>query len=151
MPQTTRTTSRARSHRKEQRLPVRVRCILPGMDNLPDEARCKAEGQRLVRLLLSEARSREISIRSLERKVGVGDSVFAKVLSGQVTVQLRHILLMCDGLGLEWGDFFALAYREGAEKADEELDQKIHRYLVRVGLLHEEALAAQAAASADEH
>jgi transcriptional regulator with XRE-family HTH domain len=121
------------------------------MDTLPDEARCKAEGQRLVRLLLAEARSREISIRSLERKVGVGDSVFAKVLSGKVTVQLRHILLMCDGLGLEWGDFFALAYPEGVEKADEELDQKIHRYLVRVGLLHEEALAAQAAASADEH
>jgi transcriptional regulator with XRE-family HTH domain len=121
------------------------------MDNLPDEGRCKAEGQRLVRLLLAEARSREISIRSLERKVGVGDSVFAKVLSGKVTVQLRHILLMCDGLGLEWKDFFALAYPPGAEKADEELDHKIHRYLIRVGLLHEEAEAEAQAVSADEH
>jgi len=103
------------------------------MDNLPDEGRCKAEGQRLVRLLLAEARSREISIRSLERKVGVGDSVFAKVLSGKVTPQLRHIFMMCDGLGIEWGEFFAMAYAKGPVK-DEERERFI-RILIDVGLL----------------
>ena len=117
------------------------------MDNVPDvpdEARCKGESQRLVRLLLSEARSKGVSIRSLERKVGVGDSVFAKVLSGEVTLQMRHVLLMCDGLGIEWGDFFALAYPPADEEVDEQLGQKIHSYLIRVGLLRDEK-------SADEH
>jgi transcriptional regulator with XRE-family HTH domain len=120
------------------------------MNNVPDEGRCKAESQRLVRLLLAEARSRDVSIRSLERKVGVGDSVFAKVLSGKVTLQMRHVLLMCDGLGIEWGEFFSLAYPMAERKADEELDQKIHRYLIRVGLLADDA-AGERESSADEH
>jgi transcriptional regulator with XRE-family HTH domain len=105
------------------------------MDNGPDEGRCKTESQRLLRLILSEARLRGVSIRSLERTVGVGDSVFAKVLSGRVILQMRHVLLMCDGLGIEWGEFFSKAYPLNSQKADAELDQKIHRYLVRVGLL----------------
>lgn len=120
------------------------------MNTVPDEGRCKAECQRLVRLLLAEARSRDVSIRSLERKVGVGDSVFAKVLSGKVTLQMRHVLLMCDGLGIEWGEFFSQAYPMTERKADQELDQKIHRYLVRVGLLADDP-AAERASSADEH
>ena len=118
------------------------------MDNGPDEERCKAETRRLVRLLLSIAKAKDVSIRSLEKKVKVGDSVFAKVLSGKVTLQMRHVFLMCDGLGIEWAEFFALAYskeKEGA-KADQELDQKIHRYLVRVGLLAEPGQE-----STDEH
>jgi transcriptional regulator with XRE-family HTH domain len=116
------------------------------MDNGPDEERCKAETQRLVRLLLSIAKAKDVSIRSLEKKVRVGDSVFAKVLSGKVTLQMRHVFLMCDGLGLEWAEFFALAYAKEGDP-DQELDQKIHRYLVRVGLLAEP----EQEPSTDEH
>ena len=105
------------------------------MGNGPDEAPYKAESQRLLRLLRLEARLKGISVRSLEKAAGVGDSVFAKVLSGKVILQMRHVLLMCDGLGLDWEEFFAKAYPPDGKKADAELDQKIHRYLVRVGLL----------------
>ena len=102
----------------------------------PDEARCKAETQRLAALLVSLAGSKKISMRALEKKVGVGDSVFAKVVSGKVTLQMRHILLMCDGLGVEWGDFFAQAYPKHFAKVAEVEEQKRFRsYLIKVGLL----------------
>jgi transcriptional regulator with XRE-family HTH domain len=99
----------------------------------PDEARYKAESRRLLDLLLSLAKRNGLSIRALERQVGIGDSVFAKVLSGKVTPQLRHIFMMCDGLGIEWGEFFAMAYPKGTAK-DEEKERFI-RILIDVGLL----------------
>lgn len=105
----------------------------------PDEARYKAESRRLLDLLLSLARRNGLSVRALEREVGIGDSVFAKVLSGKVTPQLRHIFMMCDGLGIEWGEFFALAYAKGPAK-DEERERFI-RILIDVGPLSPDYLS----------
>jgi len=35
-----------------------------------------------------------MSIRSMEKAMGVGDSVFNKVLKGKITLQLRHVLMI---------------------------------------------------------
>jgi len=101
----------------------------------PEEEACTAEAQRLNALLLALIRQQRISIRALEQKAGVGPSVFRKVLSGQVTLQLRHILLMCRALDVEWADFFALAYQpDGVTKADD-FDKRVLGLLARIGLL----------------
>jgi transcriptional regulator with XRE-family HTH domain len=115
----------------------------------PDEARYKAESRRLLDIILSIARKNGVSIRSLERQVGIGDSVFAKVLSGKVTPQLRHIFLMCDGLGIEWGEFFSLAYLT-EEKAKDEEKERFIRILMDVGLLPPDYLEAKEASPKED-
>jgi len=72
--------------------------------------RFDAEAQRIARALFLLVQRKGVSIRSLEKKMGVGDSVFNKVLKGRVTLQLRHILMIADALGVSWKQFFAVAY-----------------------------------------
>lgn len=42
--------------------------------------------------------------------MGVGDSVFAKLLKGKITLQVRHVLMLCQALEIEPKEFFAAAY-----------------------------------------
>ena len=78
---------------------------LPAPDLDPqDEARYQTEEQRLVGLVAKLAKSRGASIRSLEAKAGVGVSVFSKVMSGKVAPSVRHLLRMCDALGVSWAE-----------------------------------------------
>jgi transcriptional regulator with XRE-family HTH domain len=93
-----------------------------------------AETLRLAQVLQSIARSQGVSIRSLEKEIGVSEGLFNKILSGKVTLQVRHVLMICDALGLSWADFFAKAYApEG--RGDEALEEKIMEVLVRTGLV----------------
>jgi transcriptional regulator with XRE-family HTH domain len=116
----------------------------------PDDEDCTAEAQRLSSLLLALTRQQGLSIRALEQKAGVGPSVFRKVLSGQVTLQVRHILLICRALGIDWADFFALAYRpDGVTKADD-FEQRVLGLLARIGLLPPPGAGRVPAASADD-
>jgi hypothetical protein len=55
--------------------------------------RYEEEALRLVRVLASMALEKRVSVRSLEKKMGVGDSVFSKVLRGKITSQVRHVLM----------------------------------------------------------
>lgn len=68
------------------------------------------EALRLAGMLKTLAKSKRRSIRSLEQRMGVGTSIFHKVLKGDVTLQLRHLLMIADALEIDWAEFFHLAY-----------------------------------------
>ncbi len=104
------------------------------MSDEPEDERYAAECRRLVKRLLDLAQSRRISIRSMEKAMGVGDSAFNKVLKGKITLQFRHVLMICDALEVGWRDFFAEFYGLGPTPA-QETDRERIRFLVRVGLL----------------
>ena len=102
-----------------------------------------SESRRLVQLLLTTARDKGLSISALERRGGVGASVFNKVLRGKVTLQFRHVLILCDALGIGAKDLFAEFYGIKEEAAGD-LEGKTLRLLVRAGLLTEEKAKALA-------
>jgi transcriptional regulator with XRE-family HTH domain len=130
--------------------------MLASMDESPDasdpgEDRYSLETERLVKVLAFLVKDKPASVRSLEKRMGVGDSVFAKVLKGKITLQVRHILMICDALGIEWSDFFAKAYGLGGQTPivfSEEalLTQKIRPILldllVQLGVIPPEAATA---------
>lgn len=121
------------------------------------------EALRLAGMLKTLAKSKRRSIRSLEQQMGVGTSIFHKVLKGDVTLQLRHLLMIADALEIDWAEFFHLAYPRagpapaatggsllgdldralGEEPAEEEIpdaefEEKVKRVLVHLGLLPQE-------------
>ena len=122
------------------------------MSNQPAD-RYEAEALRLVKVLASLAQEKRASVRSLERKMGVGESVFSKVLRGRVTLQVRHVLMLADALEIGWSDLFARAYGYAAPArpvpapASEEEERKMIRLLLRLGVIDEEK-ARKAMASA---
>lgn len=121
------------------------------MRNQPVD-RYQAEALRLVKVLASLAEEKRASVRSLERKMGVGESVFSKVLRGKVTLQVRHVLMLADALEIGWSELFARAYGHAApprpvSTASEEEEKKMIRLLLRLGLIDDET-ARKAMASA---
>lgn len=120
------------------------------------------EALRLAGMLKTLAKSKRRSIRSLEQRMGVGTSIFHKVLKGDVTLQLRHLLMIVDALEIDWAEFFHMAYpraspasatrgdsllgdldrvlREdpaGEEIPDAEFEERVKRVLAHLGLLPE--------------
>jgi transcriptional regulator with XRE-family HTH domain len=117
------------------------------------------EALRLAGMLKTLARSKHRSIRSLEQQMGVGTSIFHKVLKGDVTLQLRHLLMIADALEIDWAELFHLAYPRasaapaasgsllgdldralGEEPAAEEIpdaefEKRVKRVLAHLGLL----------------
>jgi len=75
-----------------------------------DRDRYQREAQRLAAILRDEIRSQGVSIRSLEQKMGVGNSVYQKVLCGKITMTVGHLLQIADALGLDWLELFRRAY-----------------------------------------
>jgi transcriptional regulator with XRE-family HTH domain len=106
-----------------------------------DRERYQAEALRLAAILRREIRRQGVSIRSLEQKMGVGNSVYQKVLGGKITMTLGHLLQIADALGLEWPDFFRLAFLSSEQSAEapaseeEDFDRKVLDVLRRHGLL----------------
>jgi len=99
--------------------------------------RYEAEAQRLVKILASLAEERRASVRSMERKMGVGESVFSKVMRGRVTLQLRHVLMLADALEIGWSDLFMRAYGQSrpAPVSAEEEERKVIQLLLRLGVI----------------
>src|SRR6187549_159898 len=92
------------------------RGAFPGLRYPPatmDRARYQQEAQRLAAILRGEIQRQGVSIRSLEQKMGVGNSVYQKVLGGKISMTLGHLLQMADALGLEWSELFRMAYHPG--------------------------------------
>jgi transcriptional regulator with XRE-family HTH domain len=109
------------------------------MSNQPD--RYEAEALRLVKVLASLAEEKRVSIRSMEKKMRVGESVFSKVLRGRVTLQVRHVLMLADALEIGWSEFFARAYGHAPPRAvttSAEEERKMIRLLLRLGLIDDE-------------
>ncbi|HEX4959873.1 MAG TPA: helix-turn-helix transcriptional regulator [Thermoanaerobaculia bacterium] len=105
-----------------------------------DRSRYQQETVRVAALLREEIRRQGVSIRSLEQKMGVGNSIFQKVLTGRIKMTLEHLLAMADALGLDWPTFFRLAYAGPAEESkaprgEDELEEKVLAVLYRYGLL----------------
>ena len=106
-----------------------------------DRERYQREGQRLADILRQEIRRQDLSIRSLEQKMGVGNSVYQKVLNGKITMTLEYLLQIADALGLEWPEFFRRAYLDSPQPGEassaeaEDFDQKVLDVLRRHGLL----------------
>lgn len=98
------------------------------------EERYGTEIGRVVLLLHEAAKSRGVSIRSMEKEAGVGDSVFQKVLVGKVSPSLRHILMMCDAMGLPWQEFFAQAYAP-PPSPEPTFEERVRAILYSEGLL----------------
>lgn len=103
--------------------------------------RYEEEALRLVRVLASIAFEKRVSVRSLEKKMGVGDSVFSKVLRGTITPQVRHVLMIADALEVGWPELFARAYGlsvlapAAAPAVDEE---RMVALLLRLGVIDAE-------------
>ncbi|MFL6237654.1 MAG: hypothetical protein ACJ76N_31340 [Thermoanaerobaculia bacterium] len=122
------------------------------------------EALRLAGMLKTLAKSKRRSVRSIEQQMGVGTSIFHKVLKGDVTLHVRHVLMIADALGIDWAEFFHMAYPragaasaasgdsllgdlnralgegpavEEAEISDAEFEQRVTRVLARLGLLPE--------------
>jgi transcriptional regulator with XRE-family HTH domain len=119
------------------------------------------ESLRLAGMLKTLAKSKRRSIRSLEQQMGVGTSIFHKVLKGEVTLQVRHLLMIADALEIEWAEFFHMAYPRSSagvrsddsligdlnralgepiedEIPDAAFEERVKRVLFRIGLLHED-------------
>jgi transcriptional regulator with XRE-family HTH domain len=107
-----------------------------------DRDRYQRETQRLAAILRDEIRSQGVSIRSLEQKMGVGNSVYQKVLSGKITMTVGHLLQIADALGLEWLEVFRRAYLGSIPSAAaptttgaDELEVRVLEILHRHGVL----------------
>jgi hypothetical protein len=104
--------------------------------------RFEEETLRLGQVLKALAKSREKSIRSLEQKMEVADGIFYKVLNGKITMQMRHLLMIVEALGMRPAEFFEAAYprttrpvQKAPRKEDEEegdLEGKIRRILLHI-------------------
>jgi transcriptional regulator with XRE-family HTH domain len=111
-----------------------------------DRDRYQQETQRLAAILRDEIRSHGVSIRSLEQKMGVGNSVYQKVLCGKITMTVGHLLQIADALGLEWLELFRRAYLGPVPPAEvsavagiDELEARVLEILHRHGVLPDAA------------
>lgn len=110
-----------------------------------DRARYQQEAQRLAAILRGEIQRQGVSIRSLEQKMGVGNSVYQKVLGGKISMTLGHLLQMADALGLEWSELFRMAYPGSSQNPEtpaaegDDFDQRVMDVLRRHGLLPDSA------------
>ena len=106
-----------------------------------DRDRYQREASRLTAILRTELQNKGVSIRSLEQKMGVGNSVYQKLLGGKITVTLAHLLQIADALELDWQELFRRAYfpvseaSEAAAPFPEDFDHKVMDVLRRHGLL----------------
>jgi transcriptional regulator with XRE-family HTH domain len=123
------------------------------------------ETLRLAGMLKGLAKSKRRSIRSIEQQMGVSTSIFHKVLKGDVTFHIRHLLMILDALEIDWAEFYHMAYprasapaaagsdsllgdldralagREPAaaeEVSDAEFEERVKQVLAHLGLLPEE-------------
>ena len=121
------------------------------------------ETLRLAGMLKTLAKSKRRSIRSLEQQMGVGTSIFHKVLKGDVTLHVRHLLMIADALEIDWAEFFHMAYPRasaapaasgdsllgdlnralgeepaGEEISDADFEERVKRVLLHLGLMPDE-------------
>lgn len=129
--------------------------------------RYSEETLRLAGMLKTLAKSKHRSIRSIEQQMGVSTSIFHKVLKGDVTFHIRHLLMILDALEIDWAEFFHIAYPRAAataaasgdsllgdldralgerepaaeEISDAEFAERVRQVLTHLGLLPEEEAA----------
>lgn len=73
----------------------------------------KAEARRLLNLLDTYMRMLGTSRREAERRLGFKHSAVSRLFKGHIEPKLELILGIVRVIGLEYSEFFALAYPEG--------------------------------------
>jgi len=101
----------------------------------PQDDRYVTEERRLVALLARLAKAQGLSVRAMELRAGVGKTVFAKVISGKVSPTVRHLLRMCDVLGLSWPQFYAFAHQQDDAPRGDEFEDRVLAIMARAGVL----------------
>ncbi|HEX7181212.1 MAG TPA: helix-turn-helix transcriptional regulator [Thermoanaerobaculia bacterium] len=76
--------------------------------------RDEKEVKRLLEMVRTLMRLLGYRNRDVERKMGVSPSYLTRVFRGDVEIRLDLVLLMVKAIGLEYAEFFALAYPEGS-------------------------------------
>jgi transcriptional regulator with XRE-family HTH domain len=74
------------------------------------DEKCQQESRRLAELLFLLIRLSGRNVRSIERQLGVANGALGKVLNGTVRLQVDHILMIAEVLGLTPAQFFHRAY-----------------------------------------
>ena len=69
-----------------------------------------AELDRLRHLLMAAVKERNLSLRALERQLGIKGGSTRKILKGDITLSVRHILMILKALGVPYAYFFRAAY-----------------------------------------
>ena len=89
--------------------------------------------------------------------MGVGNSVYQKVLCGKITMTMGHLLQIADALGLEWLELFRRAYLGPLPPAEapavggvDELEARVLEILHRHGVLTETPVEDQDATTRTE-
>ena len=73
-------------------------------DDIDDEL------DRLRQLLQAVVRDSGLSVRALERKLGIKGGSTRKILKGEITLSVRHVLLILRALEMPYTSFFRTAY-----------------------------------------
>jgi transcriptional regulator with XRE-family HTH domain len=76
-----------------------------------------SETQRLIDLVKVSLRILGISNRELAKRLEMSPSYVSKLLSGASDLRLEHLMRICDAVGIQPGEFFALAYPVPVAKA----------------------------------
>lgn len=72
--------------------------------------RLDAEVDRLRDLLVKAVEENRYTAKALERKLGMAGGSTGKILRGQITLSVRHLLAILDAAGIPWAAFFQVAY-----------------------------------------
>ena len=104
----------------------------------------------LTRLLGGLIRVSGQTRQALERRLGWSAGYLSRLLSGDIDLKMRHVLMICEALAVEPGEFFRMAYpgphgfeagwRAAAPRprpappppSDEELDRRIRASLAKI-------------------
>jgi hypothetical protein len=68
------------------------------------------EVRRLTELLDAVVRVTRHTRRDIEQELGLGSASLSKILSGTVRLQVIHLLMIAEAVGMTPGEFFKLAY-----------------------------------------
>jgi len=75
------------------------------------------ETQRLINLVKVSLRILGISNRELAKRLEMSPSYVSKLLSGASELRLEHLMRICDAIGIQPAEFFAMAYPVPVAKA----------------------------------
>lgn len=68
------------------------------------------ESRRLAQHLYELLRIQKRSQRSIEQQLGLGSAGLSKILNGTIRLQIGHVLMILDVLGVSPGQFFRAVY-----------------------------------------
>ncbi len=81
---------------------------------MASESKDLAEFRHVLRELVRMVR---MSVRDLERTLGIGHGKLEQLLNGEMEIRLRHVLAMAEVLGVSPGDLLTIGCAEATRRA----------------------------------